>query len=280
MSRTRKMWLVIGGLAIVALLATGLWWAASPTGVSLAQAPSPTAPAAPYPAPAQGDQGTTSGTTVKDRWAVYQEAFLNAFAARLGTTVDEVNEAYRGAFDDTVDQAVKDGVITLDQGTQMKDATAKRLEQGLPLIPFGGRGFRGPGFGEPGAFAPKDFEGRPGGFERGGPGRLHGALRLEAFAIAFDMTEAELMTELQGGKTLADLAKEKNVDMATVKTSVLEELKASLDQAVQDGKITQEVADQMYNQASTNFDTMVAQPWRMRAPGNPGEPMKQNWPTQ
>jgi hypothetical protein len=203
MSRTKKILIGIGGLLVVALLATGLWWAATPTGVSLAQAPSPTAPAAPT------DQGTASETTqadatLKDQWAAYQEAFLNAFAARLGVTVEKLNEAYLGAFGDRVDQAVKDGVLTQDQGTQMKNGAASKVEQGLPFGFFGGRGFKDPSFGKNGR----------GGLEvgRGGFGGFHGAMHLDSFAEALNMTEADLMTELQNGKTLSDIAKEKTVD--------------------------------------------------------------------
>jgi hypothetical protein len=264
MSRTKKILIGIGGLLVVALLATGLWWAATPTGVSLAQAPSPTAPAAPT------DQGTASETTqadatLKDQWAAYQEAFLNAFAARLGVTVEKLNEAYLGAFGDTVDQAVKDGVLTQDQGTQMKNGAASKVEQGLPFGFFGGRGFKDPSFGKNGR----------GGLEvgRGGFGGFHGAMHLDSFAEALNMTEADLMTELQNGKTLSDIAKEKNVDLATLKTSVLSDLKANLNQAVLDSKITQETADQIYDQASTNFDAMVTQAWNQAGPMKQGRPM-------
>jgi len=273
MSRSKKIWIGIGGLLVVALLSTGLWWAAAPTGVSLAQSPSPTAPAAPSAPAAPTDQGTTTTNTLKDKWAAYQEAFLNAFATRLGTTVDKVKEAYTGAFGDTVDQAVKDGVLTANQGTQMKDEAANKVAQGLPFGFFGGREFMGPG-GRGGHGGPEG--GR--GFGRSGFGGFHGEFHLDAFAKALNMTEADLMTELQGGKTLSDIAKEKNVDLAAVKTSMLSDLKASLDQAVLDGKITQATADQMYNQASTNFDTMVTQPWKQgwpmkqSVPGNPGGP--------
>lgn len=70
---------------------------------------------------------------------------------------------------------------------------------------------------------------------------------LEAAAEALGMTVDDLKTQLWGGKTLADLAEEKGVDLADVKTAVeaaqKEELRARIEQAVTDGNITQENAD-------------------------------------
>ena len=98
------------------------------------------------------------------------------------------------------------------------------------------------------------------GFGRGGFGF---GKDLSSFAKALNMNVSDLMTELQSGKTLAAIAQEKNVDIAQVKTSVLADLKTNLDQAVQAGKLTQVQADQIYNQFSTNFDTLVNQTWTM-----------------
>ncbi len=244
---TKKFFLAIGGVLAIAVLATGLWWVNSPTQVSFAQAPIPTTPA--YPAPA--DQAGT-----QSNWQAYQETFLNAFASKLGVTLDKLKEAYSAAFNETVDQAVTDGKLTADQATQMKDRNATELEQG-----------RLPGFGVP--FGHGGFgEGR--GHGRGGRMGGHGVFEMDVIAQTLNMTEADLMSALQGGKTLADLAQEKSVELATVKDAVLANLKTQLDQAVTDGKLTQAQADQMYTQAGTEFDTKATQAWTGR--GGPGEP--------
>ena len=244
MTRSKKILIGAGSILLVLALAGGLWLMSSPTLVTFAQAPTPTTPATP-------------GT-----WQAYQEAFLNALATRLGTTIDQLKQAYQGAFNDTVDQAVTDGNLTQDQATQMKDKTGQMLDQGVlpgfaPFGPKGGRG--GHGFKGEGVF------GMRGGFE------------LNTFAQALNMTQADLMTELQSGKTLAQIVTEKNGDLNQIKTTVLENLKTKLDQAVADGNLTQAQADEMYNQASTNFDTMVNQTWQ----GKPwGERMMPENPTQ
>ena len=250
MTRTKKILIGAGSLFVIAILAMAAWVVISPLGTSLAQSPSPTLPA-PYLAPGAGGQtitpGTTTGTTPTNPWAAYQDAFMNAFATRLGTTVDKIKQALIGAFGDVVDQAVKDGNLTQDQATQMKNDATDRFSQG---IPFGFFGRGGPG----------GFRGK-GEFGLGGLGGFHGEMDLAAFATALNMNESDLMTELQSGKTLAQVVTEKNADLATVKTSVLAALKTNLDQAVSSGKLTQAQADELYNQAGTKFDNIVNQTW-------------------
>jgi hypothetical protein len=61
------------------------------------------------------------------------------------------------------------------------------------------------------------------------------------------MTTDELITALQSGKTLEQIAQEKGVDYATIQTAIQEqqqaEFRTRIQQAVTDGTITQEKAD-------------------------------------
>jgi hypothetical protein len=85
------------------------------------------------------------------------------------------------------------------------------------------------------------------GFDRG----LGGQVGLEAAANALGMTTEELSAELWAGKTLADIAEEKGVDLvelqATVQAAVQAEretaMREAINQAVENGTITQENAD-------------------------------------
>src|SRR5512143_1172085 len=85
------------------------------------------------------------------------------------------------------------------------------------------------------------------GFGRGFGRGLGSQAALDAAAKALGMTSDELSTQLWGGKTLADLAEEKGVNLADVKAAVeaaqKEELKARIEQAVTDGTITRDNAD-------------------------------------
>jgi hypothetical protein len=82
-----------------------------------------------------------------------------------------------------------------------------------------------------------------GGFGRG----LCGEAGLEAAAEALGMTTDELSTQLWGGKTLADLADEKTVDLQTVRDAVEAACKQAtrdaIEQAVTDGRLSREQAD-------------------------------------
>jgi hypothetical protein len=68
-------------------------------------------------------------------------------------------------------------------------------------------------------------------------------VRLDAAAKALGMSTSDLTTALRGGKTLLDLAREKNVDVTKLRTTIADAEKATLDQAVKDGKLTQAQAD-------------------------------------
>jgi hypothetical protein len=84
------------------------------------------------------------------------------------------------------------------------------------------------------------------GFHGWGRG-FGGEVGLEAAAEALGMTADELSTQLWGGKTLADLAEEKGVDLQDIQDAVSaaqEQAKRdAIEQAVEDGTITREHAD-------------------------------------
>ncbi len=89
--------------------------------------------------------------------------------------------------------------------------------------------------------------GGPGGGPGFGRGGLHGQTELAAAAKALGMTTDELSAQLWGGKTLAEIATEKGVDIAIVKAAVdaatKAETKTAIQQAVTDGTMTQAKAD-------------------------------------
>ena len=102
-------------------------------------------------------------------------------------------------------------------------------------------------------------EGYGKGFGRG----LGNQVGLEATAEALGMTVDELTTQLCGGKTVADLAEEKGIDpaelRATVDAAVQAEretaMRTMIDQALQDGDITQEHADWLLEGLDKGFLT-------------------------
>jgi hypothetical protein len=80
-----------------------------------------------------------------------------------------------------------------------------------------------------------------------GRGPHLGTAELEAAAKALNMTTDELTTALQSGKTLEQVAQDAGVDFAVVQSAVqaahATEMRERIQQAVEDGTITQENAD-------------------------------------
>ena len=81
---------------------------------------------------------------------------------------------------------------------------------------------------------PRRGPGRP-----GGPGLLARA----AVAKALGLTESELHTQLEAGKTLAQIAQAKSISKATLIADLIKAAEAQLDLAVKEGRLTQAEAD-------------------------------------
>jgi lipoate-protein ligase A len=71
------------------------------------------------------------------------------------------------------------------------------------------------------------------------------------------ITETELKTELEAGKSVADVAKAKNIDLATVKAALLAEAKAHIDAEVAAGKHTAAEGAAKLADMTSRIDTML-----------------------
>jgi len=71
------------------------------------------------------------------------------------------------------------------------------------------------------------------------------------------MTEAELKTDLEAGKSIADVAKAKNIDLATVKAALVAEAKAHIDAEVAAGKHTAAEGVTKLAEKTARIDTML-----------------------
>ncbi len=93
-----------------------------------------------------------------------------------------------------------------------------------------------------------------------GSGRMHGGLGFNAdwrsqmqgaVAKALGMTLDELNAQLRAGKTIAQIAQEKKIDLTKLHEDVQTAHKALIQQAVKDGKLTQAQADAMLQHMDT-----------------------------
>jgi hypothetical protein len=80
-------------------------------------------------------------------------------------------------------------------------------------------------------------------------------------AETFGMTWDELAAGLQEGKTLNELAEEKGVDLQALADEVTAQFAEKLDQAVADGELTQEQADEILARHEERMAEMLENGW-------------------
>src|SRR5436309_12662872 len=175
--------------------------------------------------------GTVAGLAVAGGGAAYAEtqlgspqqenqAVLSDAARQLGVQPSALSAALKKALENRVDAAVAAGRLTKAQGDELK----QRIESGeAPLFgppgPGGGRGF---------------------GFHHAGP---FGGL--DAAATYLGLTEAQLRTQLESGKSLAAVAKAQGKSVDGLVQALVDAAKKKLDAAVAAGRLTQSQADSM-----------------------------------
>ncbi|HZX54384.1 MAG TPA: hypothetical protein VFE86_06870, partial [Ilumatobacteraceae bacterium] len=131
--------------------------------------------------------------------------------------------------------------VDLATVTDAMEAVAKSEIQDLVTKPFpqrpdfggkhrGGRGF-GPGMGGPGL---------GGGMAFGFGGELRGSI--DALAKSLGISTEDLMKDIAGGQTIADIAKSKNVDINTVIDGLVNDATAKIDAAAKAGQLDQDRA--------------------------------------
>lgn len=89
----------------------------------------------------------------------------------------------------------------------------------------------------------------------------------DAVAKLLGMSTEDIYAERSAGKTLADIAKEKGVTDQQVIDAMLAGQKEVVDQALADGRVTQEQADWMLERMKTNAPLKLSNPF---GPGGMG----------
>jgi len=94
-----------------------------------------------------------------------------------------------------------------------------------------------------------------------GPGGERGQLLVAVAAKQLGLTSQDLLTQLQAGKTIADLAKTKNVTVDTIVEAVLAPQSGWLKGMVDNGQLTQAQADAQLALLKVNVSQQISQPW-------------------
>jgi uncharacterized protein YidB (DUF937 family) len=101
-----------------------------------------------------------------------------------------------------------------------------------------------------------------GGGHRGGRGGARFGAGLDDAATALGITPTELRTALESGKTIAQVAKDKGVDVQKVIDALVAAGSAQIDQAVTAGKLTQAQATTRKAELKDRITALVNEPRR------------------
>lgn len=183
-------------------------------------------------------------------------SFFDDVAHRLGVSPAKLQSAVNGALADRLDQLVKQGKLTRAQA----DAILKEAKAHGGAFPFGDFGHRR--FGGPGHF----------GFHRGfgpgpffGPGPMGGPLA--GVAKYLGLTPAELMKDLQSGKTPAAIATAQGRSVSGLESAMVAPIKSHLDSAVKDGRMTKAQEQQALRMITKGIHGFVTHGFHFRMHG-------------
>lgn len=175
-------------------------------------------------------------------------------AGEKNVSVDTIVDAVIATRTDRLNELVANGQLTQEQAdamlAEMKTRVTERINQpGLPQ----GRGF---GFFGNGGCDRSGMGGRMGG-RFGGPENSLIAVVTEKLGL----TRAELITELQAGKSIADVAQEKDVSLDTMVDAVLAPRTDRLNELVANGQLTQEEVNNRLSNLRVDLIDRLNQNW-------------------
>jgi ribosomal protein S20 len=148
-----------------------------------------------------------------------------------------------------IDEEVQEGDLTADEANERKANLEERITR---LVNEGPQRPSGPGPGGPRGHGPK----------------------LDAAAQALGISAEDLREQLRDGKTIAQVAQERNVNVQTVIDSMVAEANARIDQKVQEGDLTAEEANEKKADLEERITELVNEGprrYRDRGGGPPGE---------
>ncbi len=153
--------------------------------------------------------------------------YTELLAEELGISVDELNEARLNARNALIDEKVAEGKLTQEQGEELK---SRDLGEGI-----------------------REHFGRGG---PGGPGSKFMKAVVNVFQSAAEIVGLpveELRERIAGGESLLEVAQSQGISEEDLKADLSEKLTADISEAINNGNMTQERA----NQVLENLDEMI-----------------------
>ncbi len=112
---------------------------------------------------------------------------------------------------------------------------------------------------------PAPGNGQNGGQQGNRPGPNRGGPRvnpIDVLAEELDMTRDEIIAELADGMSIAEFAEAHNVALGTIVDTMVTDMEARLAQAVENGRMTQDEADERLANARENITARLQEPWQ------------------
>jgi hypothetical protein len=189
---------------------------------------------------AAGGGAAAIAASGSDSPSAESQAVIDDAAGQLGISPDKLSAALKKALADRIDAAVAAGRLTKAEG----DALKQRVQSGdFPIFGPLGRGFGHFGFfGSIGAAA--DYLG---------------------------LSDAELRTQLESGKSLAQIAQAQGKSVSGLVDAIVAAAKQRLDNAVAAGRLTQAQANDMLADLRGRIRNLVN--LTLAKPGELGPPM-------
>lgn len=166
-----------------------------------------------------------------------RDNYLSTLAENLGISQDELEAALKQTALDMIDQAVANGYLTEDQAAAIRDrieSGAGPFSGGMPFFSGFGRGFHH-GFGH--------------GFGAGA--------KLDEIAGFLGVDVADITGALQDNQSLAQIAEANGKTAGELASFLLDQVTQKMNDAVANGEMTQERADEILANAPDKIDELI-----------------------
>jgi hypothetical protein len=163
-----------------------------------------------------------------------QQYFLNAFAQQLGVSPEKVISAYNAAGSQTLDQAVSVGYISKPVADSLRGHLDDMDGYGMEIFMLDRDPFPWDKY-----FLYLSY------------------LKPQFVIAALNMKGQDVVTKLHQGESVAEMAKEQNLDMKDVKQSIITDMNAGLDAAVASKTISRASATSISNHNATMLDYIL-----------------------
>ncbi|MGN6757229.1 MAG: hypothetical protein ACTHMJ_12680 [Thermomicrobiales bacterium] len=249
---------LLGSVGIVALLLV-IGLVLTSTGRAAVSAAPPGSPNATPAGPAAG----TPGPSAADTQQLVNDV-LTRFAARLGVSQQTMNNDFIASVNDTIDQAVRDGKLTQNEGAKIKQQAAQVGLAGL--LNGGANNTSSQSSGGVANRVSKDDKFLATAWEAA----------LNQLTTMLGVTPDQLKQQL-GTQRIADIAQAHHVDVAQLRAAMLAAGQAKLNGFVQAGQLAQDQADATYAGLTKQVDALLTQPpqaakqgdrWQANGPGD------------